>query len=274
VDPSARLSKGQITAALLKRRRGAVACVAVMGLVGACTVGVAPFAVFLTLIEWIEGLWPTPDDVRSQSADLGKSVMALSSWLFGAYIVGCGAQWCVASSCFASHVSSPRCMACGYDARGLTPVDGWITCPECARATPVTRAAVWAAPRSTLPARKGRAVVGALTVTTLMIAVPAIMELTGTTFGFMLDAGGQLGWGLIPIEDQDRAAFTVRALLGLCICAVWLGFVLVALRWIHPALEQWCAGWFAQRYRPKRWFRKGALVENSKDLGAGEGLFP
>jgi hypothetical protein len=30
----------------------------------------------------------------------------------------------------------------------------------------------------------------------------------------------------------------------------------------------------AQRYRPKRWFRKGALVENSKDLGAGEGLFP
>lgn len=273
MDPSTRLSKGQIAVALLKRRRGAVACVAVLGMIGACTVGVALFAVFLTLIEWIEGLWPTPGDVRSQSANLGKSVMAVSSWLFGAHIVGCVAQWIVASSCFARHASSPQCMACGYDARGLTPVDGWITCPECARATPITRAAIRAAPRSTLTAKKIRAVVGTLTVTTLLIAVPAIMELRGSTFGFTL-TGGSLGWGLIPIEDQDRAAFTVRALLGLCVCAMLLGFVLATLRWIHPALEGWCANWFAQRYRPKRWFRKGALVENSKDLGAGDGLFP
>lgn len=273
MDPSARLSKGQIAVALLKRRRGAVACVVVMGLIGAYSIGLAPLFVVVQFIEWVESTWPLADGVTSLSGGLGNSVAALTSWVFGLYIVGCVAQWIVASSCFARHASSPRCMACGYDARGLTPVDGWITCPECARATPITRAAVMAAPRSTLPAKKVRAVVGALTATTLMIAVPAIMELSGTTFGFAL-TGGSLGWGLIPIEDQDRAAFTVRALLGLCICAVWLGFVLVALRWIHPALEEWCAGWFAQRYRPKRWFRKGALVENSKDLGAGEGLFP
>lgn len=235
---SGRLSKAEIREGIVLRFPASfIGFRFLFGCAFAGTLGLLPLLLYVNLIEWLDTLWPSAALALINLGEQIRWIIAICGGLLAFLLGGLVGEWITLRRCFPKHAATLRCVACGYDHRGLPSSDGWVDCPECARGSPITWAAVHAAPTPRVPLRKAR---GAMMASGIVATVGvAVFAIGFTGWGVNLGATGALFFRLDP-ADRDMASFVGLACIALSLTS--LSFVFLTTFFLDRLLAERFAG--------------------------------